>query len=54
MAKITSGGAYQKAATTKRPNIHAKTQSSKSKKSQLKFAKRLKNNYIILDKLTNK
>ena len=31
MAKITSGGAYQKASTTKRPNVHAKTQTSKSK-----------------------
>ena len=26
----------------------------KSKKTQLKFAKRLKNNYIVLEKLTNK
>lgn len=26
----------------------------KSKKTQLKFAKRQKNNYIVLDKLTNK
>jgi len=30
------------------------TSKPKSRKNQLKVAKRLKNNYIILDKLTNK
>ena len=34
MAKISSGGAYQKVSTTKRPGVHSKTKTSTNKNSQ--------------------
>ena len=34
MAKIASGGAYQKATSSKRPGVHAKTKTSSNKNSQ--------------------
>ena len=41
MAKTSQGGAYQKASTTKRPGVHAKTKTSTNKGSQ-NYKKRYK------------